>query len=101
MVNSEQFVVAEADSSFFNSSYGLAGVLPRRRSGISLQPNGDDAQAFSVDYRGVSADQVLEGRGYLVTRGHPELIQVALPIPLSGNGSGHPLTGDRVPEHMG
>jgi S-DNA-T family DNA segregation ATPase FtsK/SpoIIIE len=94
-------VVAEADSSFFNSSYGLAGVFRGGRSGISLQPNGDDSQAFSVDYRGVSAEQVLEGRGYLVTRGTPELIQVAMPVPLPGNGSGHPRMGDRIPEHTG
>jgi S-DNA-T family DNA segregation ATPase FtsK/SpoIIIE len=101
LVNSEQVVVAEADSSFFNSSYGLAGVFRGGRSGISLQPNGDDSQAFSVDYRGVSAEQVLEGRGYLVTRGTPELIQVAMPVPLPGNGSGHPRMGDRIPEHTG
>jgi S-DNA-T family DNA segregation ATPase FtsK/SpoIIIE len=101
LVNSEQVVVAEADSSFFNSSYGLAGVFRGGRSGVSLQPNGDDSQAFSVDYRGVSADQVLEGRGYLVARGTPELIQVAMPIPLSVNGLAHAAGGSLVSEHSG
>jgi S-DNA-T family DNA segregation ATPase FtsK/SpoIIIE len=80
LVNCEQAVVAEGDTSFFNSGYGLPGVLKRSRSGISLQPNGSDSSAFQADYRGVSADQVFEGRGYLVRRGNPELVQVALPL---------------------
>jgi S-DNA-T family DNA segregation ATPase FtsK/SpoIIIE len=101
MVGAEQVVIAEADSSFFNSSYGLAGGFRGGRSGISLQPNGDDSQAFSVDYRGVSGDQVLEGRGYLVTRGTPELVQVAMPIPLGRNGIAGNLDGTRVPQHTG
>ena len=97
-VGAEQVVIAEADSGFFNSSYGLAGGFRGGRSGISLQPNGDDSQAFSVDYRGVSTDQMLEGRGYLVARGTPELIQVAVPIPLGDKGVGIRLDGNRVPE---
>ncbi|MDF2091327.1 FtsK/SpoIIIE domain-containing protein [Knoellia sp. 3-2P3] len=101
MLGAEQVVIAEADSSFFNSSYGLAGGFRGGRSGISLQPNGDDSQAFSVDYRGVSGDQVLEGRGYLVTRGTPELVQIALPIPLGRNGIAGDLDGTRVPQHTG
>jgi S-DNA-T family DNA segregation ATPase FtsK/SpoIIIE len=80
LINCEQAVIAEADTSFFNSGYGLAGVLRKSRSGISLQPNGDDSSAFVADYRGVSRDQLVEGRGYLVSRGMPELVQVALPM---------------------
>jgi len=97
-VGAEQVVIAEADSAFFNSSYGLAGGFRGGRSGISLQPNGDDSQAFSVDYRGVSTDQMLEGRGFLVTRGTPELIQVAVPISLADRGIEVQLDGNRVPE---
>ena len=101
MVNAEQAVIGEADSSFFNSGYGLAGSFRGGRSGVSLQPNGDDSQAFSVDYRGVSPEQLLEGRGFLVTRGTPELIQVAMPIPLGTNGVGGRSGGRRVPETAG
>ena len=83
-VNAEQVVIGEADLSFFYSGYGLAGSFRGGRSGMSLQPTGDDAQAFSVEYRGVTADQLLEGRGYLVTRGVPELVQVAMPTSPGG-----------------
>jgi S-DNA-T family DNA segregation ATPase FtsK/SpoIIIE len=89
IVNSEQCVVAEADSGFFNSNYGMSGSLKSSRSGLSLQPSGDDAAAFAADYRGVSRDQLLEGRGFLVRRGNPELLQVALPLSTSATGGGN------------
>jgi S-DNA-T family DNA segregation ATPase FtsK/SpoIIIE len=79
-VNAEQAVIGEADASFFNSSYGLAGAFKTSRSGVALQPSGDESTAFSSDYRGVSRDQLLEGRGYIVRRGEPELLQVAMPL---------------------
>jgi S-DNA-T family DNA segregation ATPase FtsK/SpoIIIE len=79
-VNSEQAVIGEADVTFFNSNYGLPGAFKASRSGVSLQPSGDESTAFSSDYRGVSRDQLLEGRGYIVRRGNPELMQVAMPI---------------------
>lgn len=79
-VNAEQAVIGEADASFFNSNYGLAGSFKASRSGVALQPTGDESTAFSSDYRGVSRDQLLEGRGYIVRRGEPELMQVAMPL---------------------
>jgi S-DNA-T family DNA segregation ATPase FtsK/SpoIIIE len=93
LINSEQCVVTEADSGFYNSNYGMAGSLKTSRSGLSLQPSGDEASAFAADYRGVSRDQLLEGRGFLVRRGNPELLQVALPLSTSatsGGGVGSP-----------
>ena len=89
VVNSEQCVVAEGDSGFFNSNYGMSGTLRSSRSGLSLQPSGDEASAFAADYRGVSRDQLLEGRGFLVRRGNPELLQVALPLSTSPTGGGN------------
>ena len=89
VVNSEQCVVAEGDSGFFNSNYGMSGALKSSRSGLSLQPSGDEASAFAADYRGVSRDQLLEGRGFLVRRGNPELLQVALPLSTSPTGGGN------------
>jgi S-DNA-T family DNA segregation ATPase FtsK/SpoIIIE len=89
VVNSEQCIVAEADSGFFNSNYGMAGSLKSSRSGLALQPSGDEASAFTADYRGVSRDQLLEGRGFLVRRGNPELLQVALPLSTSATGGGN------------
>ena len=89
VVNSEQCVVAEGDSGFFNSNYGMSGALRSSRSGVSLQPSGDEASAFAADYRGVSRDQLLEGRGFLVRRGNPELLQVALPLSTSPTGGGN------------
>ena len=80
LVNSEQAVLGEADLTFFNSNYGLAGAFKASRSGVSLQPSGDESTAFSSDYRGVGRDQLLEGRGYIVRRGDPELVQVAMPV---------------------
>lgn len=79
-VNVEQAVIGEADVTFFNSNYGLAGAFKASRSGVSLQPSGDESTAFSSEYRGVSREQLLEGRGYIVRRGNPELMQVAMPL---------------------
>lgn len=87
IIDSEQLCVAEGDTSFFGSSYGLGGLIRGSRSGISLQPDGMDAQAFATDYRGLPQNEMLEGRGYLIRRGRPELFQVALPNPLSDNES--------------
>jgi S-DNA-T family DNA segregation ATPase FtsK/SpoIIIE len=101
MTGAEQAVIAEGDTSFFGSGYGLPGSFRGSRSGVSLQPTGDDSQAFSVDYRGVTPDQMLEGRGYLVVRGAPELVQVALPVPLGDRGFGAARRGSRVTETAG
>ena len=69
----------------------MSGSLKSSRWGLWLQPCGDDAAAFGADYRGVSRDQLLEGRGFLVRRGNPELLQVALPL------SAHQLGGGNGP----
>ncbi|HET7303700.1 MAG TPA: FtsK/SpoIIIE domain-containing protein [Segeticoccus sp.] len=84
LLDEEQLVVAEGTAQFFSSSFGLPGVLRAGRSGISLQPDGMDSQAFNVDYPGVAKAQLLEGRGYLVRRGRHELVQVALPAVTAG-----------------
>jgi S-DNA-T family DNA segregation ATPase FtsK/SpoIIIE len=47
---------------------------------VSLQASGDESMVFASDYRGLSQSQKLDGRGYLVRRGTPELLQVALPL---------------------
>jgi len=101
LVNAEQAVVAEADLSFFNSSYGLPGAFKASRSGVTLQPSGDDSTAFAADYKGVSREQVLEGRGYLVRRGNPELIQVALPTTGRPEGVDRHLVGAAAPTSDG
>jgi len=80
VVQSEQALIGEADTTFFNSNYGLPYSFKIARSGISLQSSGDEAMVFGSDYRGLSQSQRLDGRGYLVRRGVPELLQVALPL---------------------
>ncbi len=80
VVQSEQALIGEADTTFFNSNYGLPYSFKIARSGVSLQASGDESMVFASDYRGLSQSQKLDGRGYLVRRGTPELLQVALPL---------------------
>lgn len=87
VIDSEQLAVGEGDTSFFGSSFGIGGLLRSTRTGMSLQPDGMDSSAFGTDYRGLPQNEMLEGRGFLVRRGKPELFQIALPIPFDSNGS--------------
>jgi S-DNA-T family DNA segregation ATPase FtsK/SpoIIIE len=73
------FVVAEGDTSFFSSNFGLAGLLKTSRSGLALQPDGIEGQTvFRSTFPAVNRPDLPEGRGFLVQRGRPELLQVAL-----------------------
>ena len=73
------FVVAEGDTSFFSSNFGLPGLLKTSRSGLALQPDGVEGQTvFRSSFPGVNRPDLPEGRGFLVQRGRPELLQVAM-----------------------
>ncbi|MEP7017250.1 MAG: FtsK/SpoIIIE domain-containing protein, partial [Actinomycetota bacterium] len=73
------FVVAEGDASFFSSNFGLQGLLKTSRSGLALQPDGIEGQTvFRSTFPLVNWAELPEGRGFLVQRGRPELLQVAL-----------------------
>jgi len=73
------FVVAEGDASFFSSNFGLPGLLKTSRSGLALQPDGIEGQTvFRSTFPLLNWAELPEGRGFLVQRGRPELLQVAL-----------------------
>ena len=75
-----QFVVAEGEAAFFSSSFGLPGLLKISRSGLALQPDGIEGQTvFGSSFPAFNRVDQPEGRGFLVQRGRPEMLQVALP----------------------
>jgi len=74
------FVVAEGEAIFFSSSFGLPGLLKTSRSGLALQPDGVEGQTvFRSSFPAFNRMDQPEGRGFLVQRGRPEMVQVALP----------------------
>ncbi|HEY5249862.1 MAG TPA: FtsK/SpoIIIE domain-containing protein, partial [Dermatophilaceae bacterium] len=74
------FVVAEGETIFFSSSFGLPGLLRTSRSGLVLQPDGVEGQTvFRSSFPVFSRADQPEGRGFLMQRGRPEMVQVALP----------------------
>jgi S-DNA-T family DNA segregation ATPase FtsK/SpoIIIE len=75
-----QFVVAEGETAFFSSNFGLSGLVKTSRSGLVMQPDGIEGQTvFRSSFPRVNQADLPEGRGFLVDRGRPELLQVALP----------------------
>ena len=74
------FVAAEGETMFFGSNFGLSGLLKTSRSGLALQPDGIEGQTvFRSSFPAVNQGDLPEGRGFLVDRGRPQLLQVALP----------------------
>jgi S-DNA-T family DNA segregation ATPase FtsK/SpoIIIE len=73
------FVVAEGEPTFFGSSFGLPGLLKTSRSGLALQPEGVEGPSiFRSSFPAFNRAEQDEGRGFLVQRGRPEMLQVAL-----------------------
>ncbi|NMM34216.1 MAG: FHA domain-containing protein, partial [Phycicoccus sp.] len=79
-IDNDQFVVAEGEATFFGSSFGLSGVLKTSRSGLALQPEGIEGQTvFRSGFPLFTRADLPQGRGFLVERGRPEMLQVAMP----------------------
>jgi S-DNA-T family DNA segregation ATPase FtsK/SpoIIIE len=79
-LDQEHFVVAEGETIFFSSSFGLPGLLKTSRSGLALQPDGVEGQSiFRTSFPAYNRADQPEGRGFLVQRGRPEMLQVGLP----------------------
>jgi S-DNA-T family DNA segregation ATPase FtsK/SpoIIIE len=78
-LDEDRFVVAEGESIFFSSSFGLPGLMKTSRSGLALQPDGVEAQTvFRSSFPAFNRTEQPEGRGFLLQRGRPEMLQVAL-----------------------
>jgi hypothetical protein len=76
----DSFVVAEGETIFFSSGFGLPGLLKTSRSGLVLQPDGTEGQTvFRSSFPAFNRVDQPEGRGFLVQRGRAEMLQVALP----------------------
>jgi len=74
------FVVAEGEAAFFSSNFGLPGLMKTSRSGLAMQPDGiEGPTVFRSSFPRVNQADLPEGRGFLVERGRPQLLQVALP----------------------
>jgi len=79
-IEDDQLVVAEGETMFFSSSFGLPGLLKTSRSGLALQPEGIEGQTvFRSGFPAFTRADIPQGRGFLVERGHPEMLQVAMP----------------------
>ncbi len=79
-IDNQHLVAAEGEVMFFSSSFGLAALLKTSRSGLVLQPEGVEGQTvFRSSFPALSRTDLPQGRGFLVERGRPELLQVALP----------------------
>ncbi len=79
-IDNQHLVAAEGEVMFFSSSFGLAALLKTSRSGLVLQPEGVEGQTvFRSTFPALSQTDLPQGRGFLVRRGRPELLQVALP----------------------
>ncbi|MHB1472510.1 MAG: FtsK/SpoIIIE domain-containing protein [Dermatophilaceae bacterium] len=79
-IDNDQFVVAEGETMFFGSSFGLPGLLKMSRSGLALQPEGTEGQTvFRSGFPAFNRADIPQGRGFLVERGRPEMLQVAMP----------------------
>jgi len=79
-IEDDQLVVAEGETTFFSSSFGLPGLLKTSRSGLALQPEGIEGQTvFRSGFPAFTRADIPRGRGFLVERGHPEMLQVAMP----------------------
>jgi S-DNA-T family DNA segregation ATPase FtsK/SpoIIIE len=76
----DRFVVAEGETVFFGSSFGLPGLVKTSRSGLALHPDGVEGQTvFRSSFPAFNRVDQPEGRGFLVQHGRPEMLQVALP----------------------
>jgi S-DNA-T family DNA segregation ATPase FtsK/SpoIIIE len=79
-IDGGQLVVAEGETTFFSSSFGLPGLMKTSRSGLALQPEGIEGQTvFRSGFPAFNRADMPQGRGFLVDRGRPEMLQVALP----------------------
>ncbi len=76
----DHFVIAEADAQFFSSNDGLNSRLKTSRTGVILHPEGTEGyHVFRVDVPTLDRADLPPGRGFYVSRGAVELVQVAIP----------------------
>ncbi len=79
-IDNDRLVVAEGETMFFSSSFGLPGLVKTSRSGLALQPEGIEGQTvFRSSFPAFTRADMPQGRGFLVQRGRPEMLQVAMP----------------------
>lgn len=77
---SEQYVIAEGETSTLSGSWPLLQVVKVSRTGIVLQPDQMDGDAiFKTSFPRVARGDFPPGRGLLVTAGKARRVQVALP----------------------
>jgi S-DNA-T family DNA segregation ATPase FtsK/SpoIIIE len=85
---SDQYLVAEAESSAWISSWPLLAEVKNTRRGILLQPDPAEGDTFlRATLPRVPRAEFPPGRGYLVGAGAPVRVQLPLPLVTS-----HPVT---------
>ena len=79
-VDNDQLVVAEGESGFFTTNYGLQSLLKTSRSGLALHPDGNEGlSVFKANLPALNRAELPPGRGFVIEKGKFELIQIALP----------------------
>ena len=80
-VDNDQLVVAEGESGFFTTNYGLQSLLKTSRSGLALHPDGNEGlSVFKANLPALNRAELPPGRGFVIEKGKFELIQIALPV---------------------
>ena len=79
-IDTDQLVVAEGESAWFSSSFGLQALLKTSRSGLALHPDGNEGlSVFKANLPALNRAELPPGRGFAVEKGRFELLQVAMP----------------------
>ena len=77
---SDQFVIAEGETSTLTGSWPLLQAVKVSRTGIALQPDQMDGDAlFKTPFPRVARADFPQGRGLLATGGSARRVQVAVP----------------------
>jgi S-DNA-T family DNA segregation ATPase FtsK/SpoIIIE len=78
LLKSEQFVVAESETSSWSGSYTLGSPMRAGRKGLVLQPDDGDGELLSTAIGRIRRGTFPPGRGFLIGQGRSRRIQVAI-----------------------
>jgi S-DNA-T family DNA segregation ATPase FtsK/SpoIIIE len=78
LAKSDQFVVAEGETSTWQGAYGIARPVRAGRKGLILQPDDGDDDLLKADFGRLRRTAMPAGRGFLVAGNRSRKLQVAI-----------------------